>query len=702
MNSLTSIPEILAAAVRYHQSGKWNEANQLYRQILQQNPDHPDALHLIGVIASQQGKPVEALPWIQRALVLEPNALMYRKNLGIVYGQIADQHRREGNFVAAAELYQKAIAQPEPSAQTHNDFGNVLKEMGYIDAAIEQYQTAIRKLPNLMVAYRNLGMIYSMRRDFSQAMPLFQQALQLDPNNPDTLNQIGGVLVKQRQFENAIKVFDQTLRIAPTCLESVYNRAFSLEAIGRIDEAILAYKQGLDFHPDQASSLAALVHLKQQICQWDDIESLSLRLIACLENTVGVADSSLVTPLSFMGLPIPTTASQQAKCARNFTLGTLGQIVSKNAKSLTPRDPKARIRIGYLSGDFQTHPVAFAIADFIEQHDRKRFEVFAYSFGQDDGRAMRSRLKSAFEHFRDIEHLTIVEASEIIKRDHLDILVDLQGHTKNARTGILAHRPAPIQVSYLGFAGTMGADFMDAVLCDDFVVPMEQQPYFFEKIIHLPGCFLAQSKGSSFDEKSLSRLKADLPEKAFVFCAFHSPFKITPRMMDMWANLLRDNSEAVMWLQSAHPSIQLNLCREFASRSIPEDRLIFAPRVASRDEHLARQKLADLFLDTFPYNSHSTAGDALRVGLPLLTLSGETFASRVAGSLLRSLDLHELITRTHQDYFEVANRLAKHPDQLRTMRQKLQKALATTDLFDGAAFARKIEATFEQLLVEFR
>ncbi len=701
MTSSTSIPEILAAAVQYHQSGKWNEADPLYRQILQQNPNHPDALHLLGVIASQQGHPDEALHWIQRAISVEPDSLMFQKNLGIVYGQIADRLRREGNYSAAIEMYQKSLAQPESSAQTHNDFANVLKEMGFVDAAIQNYRIAIQKLPNLMIAYRNLGGVYLNQREYSKAMSMFQIALQLDPDNPETLNQIGAVLVSQQQFQDAIQIFDQVLRIDPHYLDSIYNHAFSLQSLGRNEEAILAYQQGLNLHPDQASLLSALIHLKQQFCQWDDIETLSRQLVACVENADHVSQASLITPHSFMGLPIPTTAKQQAKVASSFVSGTMGRIVSLNTASLKHRDSITRIRVGYLSGDLKTHPVAFAIADFIEQHDRMRFEIFAYSFGSDDGGPMRKRQTSAFEHFRNIENATIAEASEKIKQDQIDILVDLQGHTKNARTAILARRPAPIQVSYLGYAGTMGADFIDAVLCDEYVVPMDQQPDYREKIVHLPGCYLAQSKASTVNEKSLSRFDVGLPEKAFVFCAFHSPFKLNPKIVDVWASLLRENTESVIWLQSMHPSIQSNLCREFESRLIPDYRLVFAPSIANRDEHIARQRLADLFLDTFPYNSHSTAGDALRVGLPLITLSGETFASRVAGSLLQSLKLNELITHTHQEYFEVAHRLASQPDEMRRVRDKLQQSLLTTDLFDATAFARKIETAYERLLTEF-
>jgi hypothetical protein len=356
-----------------------------------------------------------------------------------------------------------------------------------------------------------------------------------------------------------------------------------------------------------------------------------------------------------------------------------------------------RIRVGYLSCDFYRHATAALISELIERHDRNRFEIVAYCFSPDDGSDMRKRLRAAFDRVVDIRSLTHAEAARRIHDDQVDILVDLKGYTRDSRMEILAHRPAPIQVNYLGYPGSMGADFIDYIIADPFVAPMECQPHYDEKIVHLPDCYQPNDRQREIAEHTPTRAEAGLPEQAFVFCAFNNAYKITEKMFGIWMRLLDQVPGSVLWLLEANDLCKGNLRREAAVRGIDPSRLVFAPKVPM-ESHLARQRLADLFLDALPYNAHTTASDALWAGLPVVTCAGETFAGRVAGSLLHAVGLPELVTRTLSDYEALALRLAQQPEQLAAVREKLKHNRLSTPLFDAERYTHNLETAYAHMV----
>jgi predicted O-linked N-acetylglucosamine transferase (SPINDLY family) len=358
-----------------------------------------------------------------------------------------------------------------------------------------------------------------------------------------------------------------------------------------------------------------------------------------------------------------------------------------------PSDVKSKISIGYLSGDFHCHATAWLIAELFEKHDRAGFVIFGYSYGPDDRSPMRRRLASAFDRFVDLKDASFMEAAERIAVDGVDILVDLKGYTRENRVQILALRPAPIQVNYLGYPGTMGAPFMDYVLVDDFVVPADQQPFFAEKLVHLPGCYQVNDSRREIAPHTPSRAECGLPEQGFVFCDFNNSYKITPEMFTVWMELLKGVPGSVLWLLEGNRFAPANLRREAEARGVAAQRLVFAPRMPL-PEHLARHRLADLFLDTFPVNAHTTASDALWVGCPVLTMAGETFVSRVAGSLLRTIGLTELVTTSLDEYRVMALRLARDAELLAGLRARLEANRKTSRLFDAGRFARGIEQAY--------
>jgi predicted O-linked N-acetylglucosamine transferase (SPINDLY family) len=358
-----------------------------------------------------------------------------------------------------------------------------------------------------------------------------------------------------------------------------------------------------------------------------------------------------------------------------------------------PRRPHAsKLRIGYLSADFRAHAVASLSVELFEKHDRERFEVFGYSLGPNDASPMRRRLVDAFDQFVDIHDRSYTDGAKQIAADSIDILVDLTGYTKHARTQILALRPATIQVNYLGYPGTMAAPFVDYVVVDDFVVPPDQQPFFTEKLVYLPGCYQVNSR-REVSPQTPSRASCGLPENAFVFGAFNSSHKISPSVFEVWMEFLKSIPGSVLWLVEKNCLAPANLRRHAEDCGVSPERLIFAPRIAS-SEHLARHRLIDLFLDTFPYNGHTTTSDALWAGCPVVTIAGATFASRVAGSLLRAVDLPELVTHTLDEYRGLALRLAQDRARLADLRARLEVRRASAALFDSTAFTRNLEAAF--------
>jgi predicted O-linked N-acetylglucosamine transferase (SPINDLY family) len=498
-------------------------------------------------------------------------------------------------------------------------------------------------------------------------------------------------------MDEAVVCFRRALELKPDYADAHTNLADALREQNQFAEAVDCYSQAWKLEPDNAAVLAQLVNQLQQLCNWQDLEEKAQRVVQAVAQGNANSAATAVDPYVFLTLPLATTAEQQLLCARQWIEKMVGsQTPELRNQREAPRPAKtdrSKLTIGYLSDDFHAHPVGYFIPELIESHDRRRFTVFAYSYDPDDGSAIRRRLVNAFDRFIDIQNTSYQEAARRIRADGVDILIDLKGHTRHARTQILRLRPAPVQVNFLGYPGTIGAEFVDYIIVDDFAVPPAQQPFFTEKLVHLPGCYQVNDSKRAVAHRTPSRAECGLPARGLVFCCFNRCHKITPRIFDVWMHLLRTVEGSVLWLLQDHPATLANLRDHAQSRGVQPERLVFAPRV-SLAEHLARHRLADLFLDTFPYNAHTTASDALWAGCPLVTLAGQTFPSRVAGSLLRTLGLPELITINLQEYQQLALRLALDPDYRNSLRAKLEANRTTSRLFSGERFARSLEQAF--------
>jgi predicted O-linked N-acetylglucosamine transferase (SPINDLY family) len=459
-----------------------------------------------------------------------------------------------------------------------------------------------------------------------------------------------------------------------------------LRRLGRVDEAATALGAARAIDPGFATATAQLAYQLKELSDWSQLDELTAELIASVE-----AGSGAVNPFVFLSLD--TTPAEQLLCARRWASDQLGAAGQRAAASRG----EERITVGYLSADFQEHATAHLIAELFELHDRGRFRVIGYSYGRDDGSAARRQLRGSFDEFEDLLDCSHTESAARIRAGRVDILVDLKGYTTDARPEILVLRPAPVQVSYLGYPGTMGSDAWDYVLVDPVVVPAEEQPYFTERLVHLPDCYQVNDRRRPIATHVLARVECGLREAGFVFCCFSSAYKITAPMFDIWMRLLAGVPGSVLWLLEANGTAMANLRREAESRLAGgAARLVFAPSLPN-PEHLARLAIADLFLDTLPYNAHTLASDALWCGCPVITCAGGTFAGRVAASLLQAIGLPDLVTQTLTDYETLALQLALDPDRLRAIRVELAANRLTTALFDSRRFARHLESAFETM-----
>jgi predicted O-linked N-acetylglucosamine transferase (SPINDLY family) len=437
----------------------------------------------------------------------------------------------------------------------------------------------------------------------------------------------------------------------------------------------------------------ALAHAYQHACKWGELQSISQAIRASVMREEQKGDP--VAPFSFIALP-GTSAAEQLACARQYALYTYRSYAERRLPALTQtvKRREGKLRIGYCTADFKQHPVAFLMAEVFELHDRDRFEIHAYSYGIDDQSPIRKRIENAFDEFNDIRAYSIEDAARAIRADGIDILVDLTGYTEDGRTEIFAFKPAPIQVSYLGFLGTSGTDFMDYILADDFLVPAGQEAHYSERVKRLPS-YQANDRQCTIAARP-SRADLGLPEHGFVFCNFNQTYKILPDVFNTWLRLLRNTPDSVLWLYANNTQAILNLRNTAADVGIAHDRLIFAPMLPL-DQHLARLQCADLFLDTLPYNAGTTASNALWAGLPVVTCAGETFSSRMAGSLLTAIGLPELITYDLQSYYQLALELANTPDKLVEIKNKLNRMKDSSLLFDSATFTHSLENAFREM-----
>jgi predicted O-linked N-acetylglucosamine transferase (SPINDLY family) len=700
-------------AFSLHQQGRLGEARNLYEQVLRAHPQHFNALHLLGMLCLQSNLAQPAADLIANALRINPNHALAHHHYAnalcqlqryepaiasydraiALDGQLADAHHARGvalfhlrNAAAALVSYNHALAlDPKNGAALYNR-GIALAEVGRESEAIASFEAAVGVMPNSPEANTLLGHALRDLRRFKAAFLCYDRAVALDVNYAAAYSGGGLALFTLRRFKEAIASYDRAIASSPANAELHFNRAQALDALGRHAEAIVSYDQALQVDPTFKYAAALRLQARLQICDWQGTDEEIVRLSANIEQ-----DKPAAPP--FCVLQFSSSARLQKKAAERWARE---EMKVKTVPLASGAPSGARLRIGYFSSDFYQHAVASQLAEVIELHDRSKFEVSAFSFGPDTQDTMRRRLQGAFEHFLDVRDKSDEEIVRLARDWQLDIAVDLKGYTQDARPGLFAQRVAPLQVSYLGYSGTLGASFMDYIIADAAVIPKSSREFYREKMLALPTCFFPSDSTRAIADTVYARRELGLPTAGFVFCCFNNSIKISPRIFDVWMQILRRAQASVLWLRTDDRAVVDNLRAEAQRRGVDGNRLIFAPRI-SMPEHLARHRSADLFLDSLPYNAHTTASDALWAGLPVLTSPGEGFASRVAASLLRAADLAELVASDLDDYQEIAVALAGDPPRLASLKERLLRAHRTAPLFDTRKLTTDLEKAYQTI-----
>ncbi len=615
----------------------------------------------------------------------------------------AQQAELQGNNHAALQTYRQLLSQHPNALNLQAKCGNLAVQLQLFEEAAGYFRRilAFNKNPDarnaLCFSLQSLGNEAHAQANFALAAASFEEALQHQPNNAAFWYNLGNAQRELDQAQQALASFQKAIQLNPNDADFFNNQGNVQRELGQLNLAIASYEKALKINPNLHHALVHLVHQKQHICDWNTLDAQIATIRDLVNNVPAAQDSPIkISPFAFLAMP-STTADEQKICANNYVTQNYAQFYEMRESLNFTYAKNKKIRLGYLSADFRLHPLAFLITELIENHDKTQFETFAYSYGINDKSPARRRLERAFDHFHDIRHLNEIEAAKKINADQIDILIDLTGFTQSSRTGIVALKPAPININWLGYPGTMGEHLQeplfDWLLADKVVAPDFEN--FSENLLYLP-CYQPnnQREIGKATQKSLHNL-----DENFVFCSFNQTFKITPQIFTIWMRLLKKVPNSVLWLLDCNPWAKTNLQREAEHADIDKNRLIFAPRV-SNEAHIERQKHADLFLDTLPYNAHTTASDALFMGLPVLTCIGETFPSRVAASLLETMHLSELICVNLQKYEEKALFLASNPAELTRIKQQLITQKENSTLFKPEKFARALEALLRELVIK--
>lgn len=622
----------------------------------------------------------EAAIAYEQAIALKPDLAEAWLGLGIAAGALK-------RFDRALAAYDRAIALNPDRAEARVGRGNCLLALDRAPEALDSYELAAARSSPSPEPHLGKGHALLRLNRFAEALESYQRALAIEPEHRDALISCGNALFQLGRMNEAIAAYARGLEKYPLDAALLANRANALVATGQLEAAIRDYEQALRIVPGDPVALNGLANALLDVCDWDKLAT-PLRELAGL-----VRKGAAIPPLLF--IRTSDDPLSHLELARSYVKAAV-----QTPPRIEPRvvaAPVDKIRVAYLSADFRQHPVANQLAGLIERHDRSRFEAIAVSFGRDDGSDVRARLVAGFDRFEDVSCVGDHDVALRLRELQVHIAVDLMGHTLGARPGILAHRPVPVSASFLGFPGTTGADFIDYVIADEAVLPFDQAANYTEKIVHLPECFFPSDPKKQAAPQLPSRVEAGLPEQGFVFCCFNNSYKFSAPVFAAWMRLLACVQGSVLWLSRTNDRAAANLRGAAQTHGIDPDRVIFASRVPSMADHLARQQLADLFLDTLPYNAHSTAIDALAAGVPVLTCIGQAFAGRVAASMLRAVNLPELVTRGLEEYEALAKRLAADPQLLQAIRGKLENSLRNAPLFDADRYCRHIEAAYTMM-----
>ena len=727
-----SVDDLLRKAQSHSRSGKIGEAEELYKQVLRKFPKNKRAilgyqklkagithkdqlssdppheqLQELGTL-NTHGQFEEALSKIKSLVSVFPKSIALRhilaaSNTGlkkydaamesykrllkikpdyfVAYFNMGNILRSKGELDTAIENYKKALSLKPDYAEAYNNMGATLQEQGKLEEAIEAYSKALTLKPNYAEAYYNMGIAFKAQGKQEKAIEAYNKALAIKPDYAEAYNNMGAALKEQAKLEEAIEAYNKSLGIKPDQANAYNNMGITLKDQGKLEEAIEAYNKALSIKPDYAEALSQAYWVGALMSDWKYISSIKHRIQ--FEQLTGI--TSVYGLLALADEPTMHLEKVRDHAMKKYSCTPKCKI--------KPFQKSKRIKLGYFSSYFRQHPVSILSAQMLELHNKEQFETFAFHYGPDNNDKYNLRIQESFCNFINVSNLSDKDIAELACEKGIDIAIELNGYMHDGRMGILAHRPAPIQINYLAYPGTMGADFYDYIVGDHVVIPKVQRNNYSEKIIYLPNCYMPQDNTRQSSEKLLNRTDYGLPVTGFVFCCFNNSFKISSNEFDIWIRLLKSVEGSVIWLMKTNKWAEDNLRNEAKKRGIKPSRLVFADNLPL-NEHLRRIKNADLFLDTFNFNAHTTVSDALWAGLPVVTKIGKGFAARVAGSLLSSIELPELITNTEQEYEALALSLATDPLELAKIRKKLAHNRLSAPLFDTETYTKNLEKAY--------
>lgn len=670
--------------------------------------EHPRDAHawfLLGACNHRANKLEDALQALERALSLEPRHIQARCAKGVV---LCDMGRQQ----EAMHVFRKALHLAPTDAQLLLNMGVLSEQMGDLGSALERYDLTLRHHPEFASVHLNRGPLLIRLGRLEEALGNNRRLADLHPDWEHAQFNLGEVLMALGRWEEALAAYERAVAINPRSAKFHFAAGLALSMLKRFKQAQREFLTVRNIDPEvfaQCISNAAamtegeLRHFIPEViylikdatrldsCDWETWNSFVPDFEFLINSSLGLVEKIAEPALVFRACGLPVARETSLALAKNVAT-RIAENVASSSPFIHGKKHTGKLRIGYVSPDFRNHPIATVTRRLYGMHDRARFEVYGYSLRPGDNSEVRHDIEKGCDVFRELSGLDVRTAAEIIRRDDLDILIDLAGYTRFSRPEIFAMRPAPLQVSYLGFLHTMGADFIDYCMADPVVVPATTARFFTEKIAYLPNYFLFDNQ-QEISEQELTREELGLPAQGFVFCCHNTNYKITPWDFDIWMRLLKRATGSVLWLYKSSEAVAANLRKEAEARGVNPDRLVFAT-FAPSPLYLARYRMADLFLDTAFYNAQTTAADALWAGLPVLTCTGETMASRVATGLLHAIGLEELITGNAQEYEERAYHLATHADELNQVREKLARNRLSTMLFDTEQQVRNLEAAY--------
>jgi len=655
--------------------GDYERAEAALRNAHARGVRHPSICNNLGMALANLDHPVEAAEFYVEAIALDPNHAIARNNLGNVL-------KKCGALADAVDAFEQAIALQPDYADAWNNLALALEALGRLEDAQDAFRRVLTLNPDHAGACNNLGNLRANLGDLAGALALYEAALRIDPNHADAHFNLGNLYKKQGRMAEANAAYEHAKAARPNYADASAEQGKALVLEGKLDLAIAAFDEALAINPDHIGARTHRLFYQAHVCEWSAFADWP---------ALGKAADTAISP--FAALTFEDDPAAQLRRSRVWTEQRFG----RNAAPLPAPSPAkdGRIRIGYFSADFHAHATVHLMAGLLREHDRSRFEIHAYSYGIVTDEAVRAQIAGSTDSFTDVRDMADADVVALARRHQLDIAVDLKGYTEGGRTQLFAARLAPVQVAYLGYPGTSGADFIDYVVADRHVIPAGEASAYSEALMLLPDSYQPNDDRRAIAPDAGNRTDHGLPEHGFVFCCFNQSYKIGPREFAIWMRLLGQIEGSVLWLFESNRWADAALRAQAAKHGIAPERLVFAPRLPQA-EHLARHAHADLFLDTFNYNAHTTASDALWAGLPVVTLAGRQFAARVGASLLNAVGLPDLVTETPEAYEALALDLATRRQKLADVKARLGTSRLATPLFDTVGYTRNLERAFAE------